>query len=184
MAEHAIGIDRALWKEFGEALFDATAESSDRPEPKCNYPGCTHGMVSVWENGAWVGKPCPKCNREAYLATYEPCTTPDAEAPGTPTPRDEDDLQLCAQCREVLDEDPEYEPGRPAVEQAANLFMVSMSERVAKLMRQLMRHRERYVKAWVAATGLHPTECQLVEQVSAIDGSVTVRVEKREADGG
>jgi len=30
--------------------------------------------------------------------------------------------------------------------------------------KRLSRHKERYVRAWIAATGLHPTECELVEE--------------------
>lgn len=45
-------------------------------------------------------------------------------------------------------------------------------------LRSLMRHRERYVKAWIAATGLHPTECVLVERRMG-DGSVRITIEPK-----
>ena len=44
--------------------------------------------------------------------------------------------------------------------------------------RRLMRHAERYVKAWVAATGVHPKEAVLVVQ-NTPDG-FTMKVRKEE----
>jgi len=35
-------------------------------------------------------------------------------------------------------------------------------KRTERILRALLRHRERYVRAWIAATGFHPTECVLV----------------------
>lgn len=52
-----------------------------------------------------------------------------------------------------------------------------------KMYRRVMRHRERYIRAWIAATGLHPLECEVVEQRMP-DGSMVVYVRKREAVAG
>jgi hypothetical protein len=61
--------------------------------------------------------------------------------------------------------------------------MMNFGERIAKLaerrLRLLARHRERYLTAWIAATGLHPTECVLVERTSADGLTVTISVEPR-----
>lgn len=43
--------------------------------------------------------------------------------------------------------------------------MASIVEEVMRLRRGLLRHRERYVRAWIAVTGLDPRDCELVEQV-------------------
>ena len=47
------------------------------------------------------------------------------------------------------------------------------------LFRRLMRHRDRYVKAWIAATGLRPEESVLVEKRMP-NGDVVVTVRRRE----
>jgi hypothetical protein len=49
-----------------------------------------------------------------------------------------------------------------------------------RVVRRLMRHRDRYLRAWIAATGLHPTEAMLEEHLSG-SGSRTVVV--RRGDG-
>ena len=41
--------------------------------------------------------------------------------------------------------------------------MPGMSERINKLMRSLMRHRERYIRAWIAHYGARPEQVSLVE---------------------
>lgn len=46
-------------------------------------------------------------------------------------------------------------------------------------LRLIMANRERYVEAWIAETGLHPTECVLTETKSADGLTVTIRVERR-----
>ena len=43
-----------------------------------------------------------------------------------------------------------------------------------RLLRRLTRHRDRYVRAWIAATGLHPRECQIVERHTSTGIVVTV----------
>jgi hypothetical protein len=46
---------------------------------------------------------------------------------------------------------------------------------------RLRRHRERYIRAWVAATGVHPTEAELVETTehTATGVQTTIRVRRR-----
>lgn len=57
-----------------------------------------------------------------------------------------------------------------------------MTDAVNEAMRLLASRREEYVRAWIAETGLHPTECRLVETYGhTSDGMViTVRVERKE----
>ena len=47
-----------------------------------------------------------------------------------------------------------------------------------RVLRSLMRHRERYLRAWIAATGLHPLEAELVEELypPSSDGVIRTRV--------
>jgi hypothetical protein len=43
-----------------------------------------------------------------------------------------------------------------------------------------MRHRERYVRAWLAATGYDPRECVLVERQEYDErGRITTTIEAR-----
>lgn len=64
-------------------------------------------------------------------------------------------------------------------------MMGTTAENIAELAREKVRliteSRERYLEAWVAETGLLPSECELVETMSSAPGSitVTVRVQKR-----
>lgn len=53
-----------------------------------------------------------------------------------------------------------------------------IAEIAAKVQRAVMRHRERYLRAWVAATGLSPLEAELIEEVYPIgeDGVIRTRV--------
>jgi hypothetical protein len=48
----------------------------------------------------------------------------------------------------------------------------SLSDVASSLLRGIARHRERYIRAWVAATGLRPDECRLVERVDIEDGKI------------
>ena len=42
-------------------------------------------------------------------------------------------------------------------------------------LRALNEKREEYVRAWIAETGLHPTECELVQEgESRADGSFVI----------
>jgi hypothetical protein len=45
-------------------------------------------------------------------------------------------------------------------------------------LKRLRRHRERYVRAWVAATGVHPADAELVEEHRS-DGVTVVTVRRR-----
>lgn len=44
--------------------------------------------------------------------------------------------------------------------------------------REVLKHKERYLEAWVAETGLLPSECILLNQTLA-DGTIRIWVEKR-----
>lgn len=49
----------------------------------------------------------------------------------------------------------------------------AIAKKAAESMRGLMRHRERYIRAWIAVTGIHPAECEWVEEVQPLaDGVV------------
>lgn len=60
-----------------------------------------------------------------------------------------------------------------------NLWYTTVLTAVDEQLRRLMRKRERYVKAWIAATGFHPTDCELVETVrttaTGIETVVSIR---------
>lgn len=45
----------------------------------------------------------------------------------------------------------------------------SFTDRVFKLLRQLDRHRERYIRAWMAHYGLHPAVCHIVTFPKTVD---------------
>ncbi len=47
-------------------------------------------------------------------------------------------------------------------------------DRVNALYRYLQVNRERYLEAWVAETGLHPSECELVQETRHEAGVVRV----------
>lgn len=54
----------------------------------------------------------------------------------------------------------------------------SLTEAAAALWNHIMAHRERYVEAWVAETGLRPSESELVEEVrheTGEDGQTLMR---------
>jgi hypothetical protein len=53
-------------------------------------------------------------------------------------------------------------------------FRGAASRACDRLIRQLTRHRERYLRAWIAATGLDPRECELVEEHVVEEGVVKV----------
>lgn len=48
-----------------------------------------------------------------------------------------------------------------------------LREQVGQQMLEIAKYKDQYLKAWLAATGLHPTECVIVEQ--RVD-AVTVRM--------
>jgi predicted urease superfamily metal-dependent hydrolase len=75
--------------------------------------------------------------------------------------------------------DPKLErlPDLPSWDEGtAAMWQRAIAELAAKKLRFVMRHRERYVKAWIAATGLHPTECKMVELHHPPDADGTMRV--------
>lgn len=39
-----------------------------------------------------------------------------------------------------------------------------MNKTIDEAMRKLSELKETYVRAWIAETGLHPTECELVQE--------------------
>jgi hypothetical protein len=57
-------------------------------------------------------------------------------------------------------------------------FQQRIQQRAAELLTEIAANREKYLTAWVAETGLQPSECMLVEQRKP-DGSLTVTVERR-----
>jgi len=59
--------------------------------------------------------------------------------------------------------------------EAMDLFL----KKAARAHDRLMRHRHRYIRAWIAATGLHPEECVLVESVHPMDANGVVVTEMR-----
>jgi len=69
--------------------------------------------------------------------------------------------------------DPALAPGEWYLRQERELA-AALERRVAGV----MRHRERYVKAWIAQTGLKPSEAEIVEEHHP-SGTVVVRVRKR-----
>lgn len=50
---------------------------------------------------------------------------------------------------------------------------------VARSVAEVMAHRERYVKAWVAETGLLPSECEMVEEQHYGEDRVTTTITVR-----
>jgi len=56
--------------------------------------------------------------------------------------------------------------------------MTEIHEAVAAAIRDLNQHKEEYVRAWLAKTGLNPDQCMLVQQ-SMPDGSIRLWVEPK-----
>ncbi len=56
--------------------------------------------------------------------------------------------------------------------------MKELDKFVSDALNVIMRNRERYVTAWVAETGVLPSEAVLIEQHMA-DGSIRLTIEKR-----
>lgn len=62
---------------------------------------------------------------------------------------------------------------------AMNLrYVDSFTNKVYEIMRRLMRHRERYIRAWMAHYKAHPADVHLVTQMR-MDGAEIFRVEFR-----
>lgn len=55
-------------------------------------------------------------------------------------------------------------------------FQFELSRMVDEQMRAINENKEKYIEAWLAETGLLPTQCQLVERWKA-DGSVVFTIE-------
>lgn len=45
-----------------------------------------------------------------------------------------------------------------------------------RLLRRLNRHQERYIRAWIAATGIHPTKAKLVQRALPGDGLLNFEI--------
>jgi hypothetical protein len=56
----------------------------------------------------------------------------------------------------------------------SNPFLVAAEQQA----REILAHREKYLKAWIAETGLMPSECELVEELHH-DGTRRVYVRRR-----
>ena len=82
---------------------------------------------------------------------------PVSETPGL-WPLKKVSRQELAELYPVVDEKPEPISGAEFVD-----GMPGMSDRINKLMRSLMRHRERYIRAWIAHYGARPEQVSLVE---------------------
>lgn len=63
--------------------------------------------------------------------------------------------------------------------QEAREFGEKLRKKAEKVYALLMQHRERYIRAWCAATGVYPTDAKLVERDNG-DGSKTVTIEPRD----
>lgn len=48
-----------------------------------------------------------------------------------------------------------------------------------RIIKEVLANRERFLQAWIAQTGLHPTDCELVEERYG-DGTVRIHVRRRE----
>lgn len=58
-----------------------------------------------------------------------------------------------------------------------NVFARAIQEAANKKLRFVMKHRDRYLKAWIAATGLDPRECKMVERHFTMpDGSMKIKL--------
>lgn len=99
------------------------------------------------------------------------------------------DCSRCEVCKGVLAEFTEPAPSRPGMTSAEREPLTyampprdaigeEIRKRAAKIYALLMQNRERYVRAWCAATGIHPTEARMVERDNS-DGSKTVTIEPR-----
>lgn len=70
-----------------------------------------------------------------------------------------------------------------SVTQPMTRFGQMLTRAVALRMRQIMARREALVEAWMAETGLLPSESELVER-HMDDGSLRILVERKEAPKG
>lgn len=70
--------------------------------------------------------------------------------------------------------DPQLEP---------NEFQVAIQREAERRVRFIMQNRERLLEAWIAETGLLPSESELVEQ-NFHDGSTVVFIRRRDVEDG
>ncbi len=54
-------------------------------------------------------------------------------------------------------------------------FRDELLRRAGHLVKSLTRHRERYIRAWTAVYGLHPADCELVEERHPMTGDGIIR---------
>jgi hypothetical protein len=72
--------------------------------------------------------------------------------------------------------------GRNTGEKRGSRFGDQFKSKAEELVAHIMANRERYLEAWVAETGLHPSECELVEtQWNNGERAVHVRLRKNDA---
>ena len=50
--------------------------------------------------------------------------------------------------------------------------MTTLADAAARLSRNLERHQERYIRAWVAATGIRPEDAELVQWTECDESGV------------
>ena len=99
---------------------------------------------------------------------------PVSETPGL-WPLKKVSRQELAELYPVVDEKPEPISGAEFVD-----GMPGMSDRINKLMRSLMRHRERYIRAWIAHYGAHPADVHMVTRMGmGLEGGDVMRMEYR-----
>jgi hypothetical protein len=67
---------------------------------------------------------------------------------------------------------PAFEPGAPGTVTS----FADVERKAAVIFRSLIRHRERYIRAWVAATGVHPKDAEIVECQELTANGVTMTV--------
>lgn len=61
----------------------------------------------------------------------------------------------------------------PEFIEANNEFREKMAKRLLRLIRSMERHKERYVRAWIAATGIKPEDACIVTNIQP-NGEVMV----------
>ena len=76
----------------------------------------------------------------------------------------------CEECGRFVGTDPNTRRAKAALPTSKELLAAAtpalvdhLRQAANRLHARVMRHRERYLRAWIAATGLHPEECELVE---------------------
>jgi len=62
-------------------------------------------------------------------------------------------------------------------------FMKTVAKEVAEKLRDIENFKERYIEAWIAETGVQPSECELIQQQGFQDENVWTRIFIRRKDG-